>query len=241
MLAQLKDYAHVVQDLRQKFGDFLWSGSFNLLTRIGQQIQETKVVFSFFVALFNVFSEFSEVREVRTACLFQDLIDFLQFGLFKALGDDLEVVEPILPVLDLIEGGMTVSLVVYVLVLDKLLDLARPEDHSRFKALKQVRILRSSVNVVKVLVRDIQVSLSLLQVTLFGNSRHESMQRCNEVFFHTFWPVVFAKEFVKIITVHACKEIIKRFSFNEIANKLSLDAIHRDFLPVIIRNIIIIV
>jgi hypothetical protein len=44
-------------------------------------------------------------------------------------------------VLDLIKGRMTVSLIVHILVLDKLLDLTRPEDHSRFKALKQVLIL----------------------------------------------------------------------------------------------------
>ena len=168
--------------------------------------------------------------KVRAASLSEHLDDLVEFGLVKAELEHLQVGGAHVPVLDFIKRARVVMARLRgVLVGDKLLDLTCPEDDDRLKALEQVLVLDSCVDIVQVFIRDVQVLHTLGNIARLSDDSHEVVKVEDELLLHILGPVSLAKE-LGAGFVHHGEQLVERITITDATNDDIIDVVHRDLL-----------
>lgn len=135
----------------------------------------------------------------------------------------------LIPVLDFVKGRGVVATSLRVLVRDELLDLTGPVDNDSFETLDLVFLLGSSLNVMKVLIRDVQLSAANSLMAGLGEVAHESVEVGCELLLHTIRPFVLSEQLGAVLVDHLLQQVVQRISVNHALHNALVNVIHGDF------------
>ena len=215
VFTQLPDDSHVVKRLRQNLRDVLWAALLDLSAWFGEHAQVLKVVLSLVISSLDFLLKLDEAGKIRARGVLKNLDDLLELVQLKSFGQNDQVGSSLVPVSNLVEWTLDCMVGRGILVGDELFDLLSPVNHGGLESLKEILVFGSSIDVSKILIRNIEEGLSSGSMRGFIKESHELVKVHDEVLLDTIRPIVLLKELLDVLGLHLLEQVVKRIITDE--------------------------